>query len=153
MSHARRLIKVSNPLNIKLELATSFFMLAARMQTSLVPLVFIMIASLRGSSNLTLAAAWNTTETLSIRTLRSIVGNPNPSSHTSPVTGINFLKADGFSSLSFSNSFQKKRKRDSKSIRIHRLNRNDFIAIAVMGLNDLFPNLRFFLANTEKKIV
>lgn len=86
------------------KLTTNFFMFAASMQTSLVDLVFMKMASLRGSSNLTLAATWNTIDTLSMMTRLSTAGKPRPSALTSPCTGINLSKASGRFSRSLSNS-------------------------------------------------
>lgn len=85
---------------------TSCFICVARLQTSLVDLVFMKIAVLRLSSNLTLAATWNITDTLEMRKFRSTAGSPRPSSEASPLTGISLSKASGRSSLSLSNSWK-----------------------------------------------
>ena len=71
---------------------------------SLVPLVFISTADFRGSSNLTVAAAWNTIDTVSSKIWRSVVDKPRPISAQSPVKGIIFRNVSGLSRLIKSNN-------------------------------------------------
>jgi hypothetical protein len=55
-------------------------MFLAIIMTYLVPLAFKRAADFRGSSNLTLAAAWNTTDTASSRNWRALAERSRPSS-------------------------------------------------------------------------
>jgi len=76
---------------------------------SLVPLVFIRIADFRGSSNLTVAAAWNTIDTVSSKVWRSVADKPRPSSAQSPVNGTIFRNVSGLLRLIKSNNCGDKR--------------------------------------------
>ena len=49
-----------------------------------------------GSSNLTVAAEWNTIDTFSVTVLTSSFDNPKLGSKISPVIGINFATCSGF---------------------------------------------------------
>jgi hypothetical protein len=90
--------------HILAEITFKFFMFLAICMTSLVPLVFRSIAELSGSSNLTVAAAWNTMDTVSSRICRSLAERPRPSSEQSPDKGIIFFKLCGRSRFTRSNN-------------------------------------------------
>jgi len=66
---------------------------------SLVRLVFSSTADFRGSSNLTVAAAWNTIDTVSSKVWRSVADKPRPISTQSPVKGKIFHNVSGLSRL------------------------------------------------------
>jgi len=66
---------------------------------SLVPLVFSITADFRGVSNLIVAAAWNTTDTVFSKILRSVADKPRPISEQSPVNGTIFRNVSGLSRL------------------------------------------------------
>ena len=71
---------------------------------SLVPLVFISTADFRGSSNLTVAAALNTIDTVSSKIWRSFADKPRPISAQSPVKGTIFRNVSGLTRLIKSNN-------------------------------------------------
>ena len=86
-----------------------FFMFLAIIIVSLVPLVFISTADFRGSFNLTVAAPWNTIETVSSKIWRSVADKPRPISAQSPVNGTIFRNVSGLSRLIESNNCGDKR--------------------------------------------
>ena len=66
---------------------------------SLVSLVFSITADFRVASNLIVAAAWNTTDTVSSKILRSVANKPRPISAQSPVNGTIFRNVSVLSRL------------------------------------------------------
>jgi len=76
---------------------------------SLVPLVFISTADFSESPNLTVAAAWNTLDTVCSKIWRSVADKPRPSSAQSPVSGTIFRNVSGLSRLIKSNNCGYKR--------------------------------------------
>lgn len=77
------------------ELTSSFTILWHNCTMRFVPTIFIPTDTLRASSNLTVAAEWKTTDTLSVKIFWSAWLSPNSLSDMSPHTGTNFFKASG----------------------------------------------------------
>lgn len=71
---------------------------------SRVDLTLMKMASFKLSSNRTLAATWNITETFSINICLSAGSSPKSKAAASPIIGISLLKLDGRSFRNLSNS-------------------------------------------------
>lgn len=120
----------------------SFFIFFAKSTTFSVPAVFIRTASRSSASRRSVAAQWKTTDTLSIINFSSAAFKPRFSVFTSPWTGIIFLIALGWASLSRWNTWNKWNSR--RKFYVHRiisLFRN-IIRKTCIKLNNLNNNLR-----------